>query len=266
MKFLIIFLSEIKKQNQQNLHSTSVYISLLLWPIISFVGVLYSFKPFDLNANQLNFNAKEFIVFLLIGHLGYLVFNSLSQSAWQMSIEREFGTLEPIFLSPANRFAIMLGRATGALYQNIWIFVVFIISLFFVMDSMNFKTLLYLIPFIVMTFITAVIWGGLLNSIFLFARDSSIIYLIIEDPMELFSGTRVPTEVFPKWGLFITNLYPLSYVLVLLRGWLIEGYTKNFFSTFFTMSFVLIIMISLTFLLLKRAERNYREKGNLSFF
>lgn len=102
--------AEMVKEHRHSFHSKMVYFSLLIWPAIMFVTAYYSFAPFRLGADSplARFLSPEQLpLFLLTGYLGYIFFWCLVQSAWQMSFEREAGTMEMIFISPVNRLAFL---------------------------------------------------------------------------------------------------------------------------------------------------------------
>lgn len=206
------------------------------------------------------------MTFLIIGFLGYLTFKSLMQSAWQMGSERKNGTLEMVFLSPANRLAIIYGRALGAIFQNVWMFLVFSILVVYLIGGVPVGNVVYMPICFVLIIITATIWGGLLNVIFLFTRDAGILFMILDDPMLLFSGVRIPTVLFPVWAQMISVIYPLTQVLNIMRGLLIGEVHNNLIEPIITLLIISVIMILLTFLLLKKAERNARINGEFTFY
>jgi len=47
-RFLKSVKAEIVKQHKNYFHSKMIYVSLFLWPIISFISAYYSFKPFNI--------------------------------------------------------------------------------------------------------------------------------------------------------------------------------------------------------------------------
>lgn len=263
-----ILKAEIIKQHRNIFHSKIVYFSLLIWPIINFINAYYSYKPFDLSASiWKEFASEQTILFFLItGFMGYICFWSLVQSAWLMGFERQHGTLETIFLSPANRMAIIYGRTLGALFENVWMF--FIFSVFLVVWTRGFPlgNILYMpISFFVLM-ISATVWGGLMNVIFLFSRDAGILVTIFDEPMVLFSGVRIPPIVFPIWAKIIATFFPLTHVLIIIRGLLIQGSVSKVLIDIYGLCITILIIVLLTVFLLKKAERNAREKGNLTFY
>lgn len=120
-KIFLVIKAEIEKQQKHDYHSAFVYLSLLIWPILGFLEVYYTYKPFSLTGYMGISDSKELLAFLGTGFMSYTCFWSMVQNAWSMANqERKGGTLEITFLSPANRLAMMYGRALGALIQEVW--------------------------------------------------------------------------------------------------------------------------------------------------
>lgn len=261
--------AEIKKQHQHNFNSYSIYFSLLLWPILIFFNTYYTYKSFDLTKNMMLFGSinsnQSLIIFLITGFIGYNFFYSMVQSAWDMGLERQDGTLETVFLSPANKLAVAYGRSLGALFQNVWMFSVF--SLFMLIGSKNYNmNNIFYIPlaFLILT-LSATVWGGLMNVIFLFSRDAGILNNIFDDPMEFFSGVRVPTSTFPLWAKAVSAIFPLAHSLTVVRSILIPPNILCI-GDILKLAISLIVIFIFTLVLLKLAEKNARITGNLTFY
>lgn len=164
---------EILKQNQNYYNSWQNYISLGIWPILNSIGTYFMYKSFNLSFLEkygIDTDSK-LIIFIFTGLLGYNCFWSMVQSALFMQNERENGTLEVVFLAPANRMAIVYGRALGGIIQNVWMFSVFSLLIIVVIKGISLEALIC-IPigsFLLLT--AAVIWGGFINAIFLVSRD-----------------------------------------------------------------------------------------------
>lgn len=116
-----------------------MYFSLLVWPILGFLEVYYTYKPFSLTGNYIGItSAKELLAFLATGYMAYTCYWSMVQNAWSMSYqERTGGTLEVSFLSPANRMAMNYGKALGALLQEVWMFCCFCLFILFYTNSIR---------------------------------------------------------------------------------------------------------------------------------
>ena len=210
-KSLLVMKAEIKKQQQNDYHSYFVYFSLLVWPILGFWEIYYTYRPFEAQG-------RELLAFLGTGFMAYTCFWSMVQNAWSMSNqERKNGTLEIAFLTPANRLAMVYGKALGALLQEVWMFCCFCIFVLFYTKTLRWDNLALLPLFLMLLLAASTVWGGMLNAVFLFSRDASILMDLFDAPMTLFAGTRIPVSCFPQWAKVISLFFPLTYCLNMIR-------------------------------------------------
>lgn len=270
MNILGILWAEVRKSHRNNFNNRFVYFSLFIWPVILFVNAYYAFKPFNLQPGSpltRFIPAGRLALFLMTGYLGYIFFWSLVQSAWQMAYERQQGTLELIFLTPVSRFLLMFGRSAANLIEAVWLFSVFALLTILYLGGLHVADW-RLIPFaLFLLILSAVIWGGFLNTIFLFSRDAGILYTLFEAPMEFFSGVRMPVPAFPIWAKGIACLFPLTYVLHIFRGILMEGKTlQELGGPLLWLCGILSALLAASFVLVRKAEQHAKETGNMTLF
>lgn len=66
------------------------------------------------------------LLFIVTGYLGFTFLYSVVQTAWvNAGLERVSGTLETLFLTPANRLALVIGNSLMGLLESVWMFFVF---------------------------------------------------------------------------------------------------------------------------------------------
>ena len=265
---LLVIKAEIVKQQQHDYHSWFVYLSLLVWPILGFFEVYYTYKPFEFTEYMGITNHKELLALLGTGFMSYTCFWSMVQNAWSMANqERRGGTLEVTFLSPANRMAMIYGRALGALVQETWMFCCFCIFILFYTKAIHVYNL-FLLPLVfVLLLISSTIWGGMMNAIFMFSRDASIIMNLFDTPMVLFSGARIPSSCFPLWGKIISLFFPLTYCINIIRLVLkIQENSRGWLDNMIGLLICLGIMILVTVFLTRKAEAKNRKTGEIQFY
>lgn len=265
-----LFWAEIKKEHRNMFHSKLVYFSLLIWPVIGFITAYYSFKPFSLDENSpiTRFVQPDHLaLFLLTGYLAYLFFWSLVQSAWQMGYERQSGTLEMIFLTPVHRLALIYSRAFSSLLESVWLFFIFVVMTLFFVKGIEVSGW-WSAPFaFLILLLSAVIWGGFLNSIFLFSRDAGFLYTILDEPMLIFAGVRIPPLAFPLWAKVISFSFPLTYTLHVLRQLLMDGATfVEILPSLAILFNVLLLLILISAFIIKKAEKHMKKTGNMVLF
>lgn len=266
--FVKVLLAEAKKQHLNYFHNLSIYISLFIWPLLSFITSYYSFKPFDIsNSNIPYLNKDNMVVFILLGYMTLCLFRSLVQSSWRFAYERVIGTLELIYLSPASRQGVILGNAVSSLFESISVMVIFTIGvLIFNRDVLNINYF-SLVVVIIITLLMAVLWGMLLNSLFLFSRDASFLFTVLEEPMEIFAGVKVPTSVFPLWAKVISMLFPLTYAIDAIRMVFLNAVTIQKLTGFIIIGVVINVLLYFSSILILRVvEIHSRRTGNFTYF
>lgn len=266
---LMIIAGEIRKQKIHNFHSRFVYFSLLLWPILGFMEVYYTYRPFSLSGNYLGItDGKDLLAFLATGYMAYTCFWSMVQNAWSMTEqERRGGTLEVTFLSPANRMAMTYGRAAGALIQQVWMFTGFCTVILVYTDSIHWDNLPLFLFILLLLVVSSIIWGGMLNAMLLVTRDGGIIMDFFEDPLIVFTGTRIPVNCFPLWAKVFAMIFPLTYCINIIRIALrITRDGQGWYPDAVKLLVSLAIMVVVTKKILIAAEKKNRKVGEWQFF
>lgn len=254
------------KYHKNNFYSWMTYFTLLLWPILILYNTFYTYYSFDINfLVQYGINNRgKLMIFLVTGAMGLNFFFSMVQSAWQMSYERQNGTLEVIFMTPANKLWLLYSRALGALLEEMWIFSFLSVFIILFYNGLSVKiVVIFLISFFVLL-VSSVVWGGFMNAIFLFSRDATFLFNLLDSPMDLFSGTRIPTQAFPLWGQVISSIFPLTYCLHIIRT--LFRLEKFEIEELFKLGIVLTVIIMLTILIEWLANINMRRNGNCNFY
>jgi ABC-2 type transport system permease protein len=265
-----IMWAEMKKGHRLNFHNSLIYFSLLVWPAITYITAYYSFKPFDLGASSpLNrfLSSDKIGLFLLTGYLGYIFFWSMVQSAWQMSFERYAGTIEMVLLSPVSRLGMIYGRSSADLLEGVWLFSSFAFLAAALVGGIQIAGWWSIPLSLLILAVSSVIWGGFLNVIFLFSRDSGFLYTILDEPMLIFSGVRIPVMAMPLWGKALALVFPLTYVLQIMRDLVIEGKELlEILPSLGVLAAVLLLLFILSARLVVLAEKKALKTGNLSLF
>ncbi|WP_312699458.1 ABC transporter permease [Sedimentibacter sp.] len=268
MPFVKALTAEMKKQHKNYFHSRMIYVSLFVWPFLSFVTTYYSFKVFNIEKSKISYITSEnMIVYLLLGYMCMSFFRSLVQSAWNFSFERISGTLELIYLSPVNRAAVLLGNAISSLFESVFVMLIFSILVLIIKGEVLLIKILPCITVFLIVTAMAVAWGMFLNSLFLFSRDSDFLFTVLEEPMEIFSGVKVPTILFPVWAKAISVFFPLTYAIEAVRRVVLTGSTlyeiRGFVVTGVVIIAILLVLIST---MIKIVERHMRITGNITLF
>jgi ABC-2 type transport system permease protein len=269
---LRVLVVEAKKQRRNLFGSQLVVFSLLIWPFLQLAATYYTLRPVtsaDGVAKDwpLLADPRSLLLFLATGTLGYLFFWSLVQSAWQFSFERAHGTLELIFATPVNRLLLLAANSVTGVLQNTWLFVCFSVGLAALTGGIHVAHPgMYVVAFLVLL-IPSVAWGALLNSVMIFARNSSFLYSILEEPMSLAAGVRLPIAALPAWLHGAGLIFPLTWSLGILRDILHNG--DGIAALAADLSILSVISLALLLAaaaLLRIGERRARHTGKLQLF
>lgn len=266
--FLKVVWGEACKQHRNYFHSKTIYISLFLWPVLSFVTAYYGYLPFEIEVADIGYiNAENILIYLLLGYMCMSFFRSLVQSAWNFSFERNSGTLEYIYLSPGNRFAVLLGNALSSVFESAIVMVVFAIAIMFLhREVLRIQLWTCIVVFLLMV-LMAIGWGVFLNACFLFSRDTDFLFTILEEPMEIFAGVKVPVVLFPGWAKVISFIFPLTYALDAVRETVLNQASFMELRGFFAISIVILILLfGGTLLTIQVVEKHIRVTGNITLF
>lgn len=266
MNFASACVGEMKKQRRNYFSSCSTYISLIIWPVLTVASTFFSYKSFDiiLLKKMGIASISNLAIFLITGYLCYNCFWVMVQSAFFMRYERQNGTLETIFISPASRLAIVYGRSMGALFQSTWILVLYVI-LILIIGKKQILNIVFTLPIVfAIVIISSIIWGGFINSIFIVSRDVDFWFLVCDEPMKLLSGVSIPISVMPFLLKTISSIFPLTYSLKITRELLVGGKIKALVLGRYIIANMVVVAI--TVIIVKVSERNNRKTGNLQLY
>ena len=85
--------------------------------------------------------------------------------------------------------------------------------------------------------------------------------------MELFSGVKVPTAIFPFWAKVISYIFPLTYALEAIRKVFLNGDNLNKIGNFIISSIFIILLMFITInICLKLGEKHAKKTGNMTLF
>lgn len=266
--FFGVCLAEIIKQRKNYYNSWTNFISLLLWPVLVYFTTFFTYYSFDISLlKKYEISSKEdLLIFLIIGALGYNCFFAMVQGAFQILKERENGTLEMIYLTPANRLALLYGRALGGFFQSTWLFTLFFTVIIIFMGNIDIGKLVTLILSYLILFFCSIIWGGFMNALFMTSRDSSFWFSVCDEPMNFFSGVKIPVSSFPPFVRVLAAFFPLYYCLDVMRIILLAPNLQVHFMHLCNLFISVIMLVLITYFISCVSEGRNRKTGNLQLF
>ena len=85
--------------------------------------------------------------------------------------------------------------------------------------------------------------------------------------MELFSGVKVPTALFPLWAKAISVIFPLTYAIEAARRVVLMGSSLYDIRVFAgTGILIMSVLFTLIMIIVKIVERHLRITGNITLF
>ncbi|MBC1324146.1 ABC transporter permease [Listeria welshimeri] len=261
-----IIIAELKRLFLNEYTKLFHYISLLLWPLLMFIQLFFNFYAFPIDSLAFLgiYSQKELFSFLFVGFIALLIFQSMVQSAWIMSFEKRQGTLEVIFITPINKTLWLYSRTFSVVVVNSFVLLILLCISITLTLGITIIIIIQLILMIIAIMISSLIWGTLLNILFLYFRDGSLVFSILAGPEETFAGVKVPVSVMPTILKFISGLIPLTYTVNLIREiFFLSSYWRYNLIAFLIVN---LILICISVFLFKRIEKGMRKNGNLSLY
>jgi len=155
----------------------------------------------------------EYIGFVIVGGAALsfwmnVVWNMASQLYW----EKESGNLEPIFISPASRMAILLGMAVGG-FVNTTIRVTLTLVIGVAVFGVGFDPsgMSVALPIFLLTLVDLYSVGMMFSSLYLmYGREAWHLSALLSEPFMFLSGLYFPARFFPFWLQLIASAIPLT--------------------------------------------------------
>lgn len=157
----------------------------------------------------------------LIGVILQMV--TVSLTSFSLVREREQGTLEQLMVSPVGRFGLMLGKLApySVLAMIEMCGVLFFAHLIFNIQVAGSLLLLLVlsVPFV----LAALSMGLLISTIARNQAQALQMTMLTMLPSILLSGYIAPRETFPTALYYISNIFPVTYYMQIIRGIMVRG-------------------------------------------
>ena len=243
-------------------------LSQLIWPLI-LIGTYYlSYSPL-LDPAQPGESAftggADFFSYLMPGVIVVYLYLEYVSIGFGLAVDRDYGVLEPILITPVNRIFWLFGTASSAMPASLLASAGFIFSsaLFF---GISVPHPLIFCLFILVTASASIPWGAMVCAIFLCGRNSRFLYAVFETPAEFFSGSRFPLAALPSVLSAAAMFYPLSHSVVILRCTLQQTISwSNIKTELVWIAGLCVLYSTAAALLFSFAEYKGKRDGTLTF-
>jgi ABC-2 type transport system permease protein len=207
--------------------STAYLVNVIRAPLGPLVMFIVMYLSWDIAGYQ-TVNGINLPGFLLVGLVGSLTW---SASVWSggsaLDSERWEGTIAALFLSPANRVAVIMGHGIGGLVYLLPSAVVVIIIGLITGASFNLTDPLAAFAGFVALICASLATGLLLAALFILSRRANVMANAIQHPVNLLGGFVLPRDELPGWLHAISDLLPVSHALDAFRAATLSGASLN---------------------------------------
>ncbi len=259
--------AELLKDYEQNFFTGYMILFNILPPFG--VGLTYYFiyLPFPHDILEVQGFKISLLDFTIGGQLIYLLFINMVLIGTYFTRERLQGTLETIFLTPCNRFAVLLGGSLAGLVNYLW-FILGLLTIMYVSGiSPKVASLPALVLSVVLALFSTIVVGMLIQAFFVSSRRGSMWGTAVQEPMLFVSGIVFPMQYAPEFIRILSSAVPLSYSVLALRASVFAGATVSDLSRVF----IFLALLSLFYLLvtvlgMKLIDKKLRREGTLQLF
>lgn len=246
-------------------HSAYV-IDPLRWSVFPLLSYLTMWVSYDISG-QPTVDGANTAGFLLIGMLGVLTWSStIWSSGYAIENERSEGTINALFLSPASRFAVVLGYGLGSFF---WLIpTALLLAVLAPLTDARFDIANPLVPILAVTILClgSLCTGVAFAGIFVLTRRASLIANFLQLPIWLLAGFYAPRSALPDWFRPLSDLIPASHAVDALRDGALRGVTlAQATPSLLAAAGTSAMFVTIGTVALRRVEHAAKRTGTLEF-
>ncbi len=159
----------------------------------------------------------DYLQFMYPGIVAMTVLMTSVMSGVSIVWDREFGFLKEVLVSPLSRSGILLGKATGAAGIAIMQGAIMLVIAPIVGVSLNWGTVLGLIPLIIILSTTLSALGLLIGARMRSQQGFQLIMQLVIFPMMFLSGIFFPLTGVATWLEVLSKINPVTYGIDAIR-------------------------------------------------
>lgn len=251
---------------------------------VDFIGMVFTavfisfwFISFGIAVSGPN-AAQKFSTMTLVG---LILFFYYSQALWYVArfVRRQQvqGTLESIWLTPANKFVIIFGSALGG-FVIISVALAIITIGFLILVPIQFGNIGLALLILLISIIQATGFGLMYGALLIKIKQANALMNLIQFSTMIISAVFFPFSVFPDWMLWISRFYPFSWSIDVFRtgiglmpnpellpaNFKLFGILSPFATEMLIVIILTILLVVCGFILFRRAVNNAKKAGTLS--
>ena len=262
--FLDVMLATARAEISRHCAYTIEVVRWPLYPILYFCLLYLAYQA----AGRSTVDGVSAAGFLLVGVFGMALWStSIWTSGYAVEWERSQGTINSLFLTPANRTAVVWGYGFGAML--LWVIpttLVLMLLTIAVGTTFNVTDPLAVLAAGLALVGAAQAMGYLLAGLFVLTRRANMFANFVQSPIYLLSGMVVPLDQLPDWLRWFSYGFPFSYGMTALRAALLDGASLNAIGAELALCVATsAIAIIGGAVLLRRVEEVAKRGGQLDF-
>ena len=206
------------------IHRMAYIVDVIRWPLYPTFYFLTLVLAYQI-AGRTSVDGFDARGYLLVGTIGVVLWQAnLWAGGYAIEWERDQGTINALFLTPASRAAVILGYALGSL--TVWIVPNALILAgvaYLVHADANVRDPLAVTASFVSLIVATFALGFAVAGIFVLSRRANLLANFFQSPIYLLSGMLVPISALPASMRLLSAVFPLSAGMEALRGSLLGG-------------------------------------------
>jgi ABC-2 type transport system permease protein len=249
-------------------------VATLIWPIPLLAVNIYSYKAFGTDASissiiSQDYGISNFAGMIIIGTIVYLLYNRLLWGAGiSLQSERWMGTIEALFVTPANRMTVLFASGVSSLVEGAWwIGCIFALSWMIFGVEPSISSWPAIILGVVSTMIALISVGVFFASFFVLTRAADQMASALQAPIRFFSGVVFPVSALPQLLQFVSYILPVTYGIQAMRKAVLTGGNIASISLEIVSLYVFALVLTVAgYFTLKALEKEAKRRGTLYMY
>jgi len=236
-----------------------------VWPVLYFMTMLLTYRA----AGRSIVGGYGVAGFLLVGTFGMMLWDScLWAGGYAIEAERSGGTLPSLFLTPANRAAVVLGYAIGSLvfFETPLIIILGITA---VATGARFDVAMPLAAVLAVAgcCLACLSLGYALSGIFVMTHRANLLANFLQSPIFLLTGMVVPISALPGPLQLFAKVFPISFAIEAMRKAILGGAGLSDISGLLLRLLIsALVLVVIGTLFLGRVEYVAKRGADLDYF
>lgn len=245
-------------------------IATIIWPIPILAMNIYQYlgvaSSSSVSATLSQNYGLTLSGMIIVGTVVYLLYNRLLWSTGNsLQQERWMGTIDVLFLTPANRMTMLLANGLSSLVEGAWwIVAIFLLnwSLFGIQLTVTSWPAVAIT--LVSTMLALVSVGVFFASFFILSRAADQMASSLQAPIRFFSGVAFPVAALPQALQFVSLVIPVTFAISALRATLLSGGgIVDILNQLLPLYLFTAVFLSVGYFLLRIVEKRAKKDGSL---